>query len=452
MLIRGGRIVTDQGTLDADVLIEGGLISSLGTRLAGNGEVIDASGCWVLPGCFDPHVHTSLEGHSVNEPMLDDLEEASRVALLGGVTTIGAYAQRTPTHAVLEMLERQIDFGRKASYVDFVMNALCFPGDDVPHVVETGVRKLGVCAFKAFLSYHNRGLMTEDDDLLDMMRAAAAEDALVLVHAENGRVISRLERHEREQRPITNDALVRTAPGEIEADGIFKSAMLSRLTRCRVLFVHVTSRMGVETLGWLKSRPGGDLLAAETQPHYLFLTNDAVLERGGLAKVGPPLKGEEDRQAVRHAVGTGLVSHLSSDHSPRSRDVKMAAAHILDAPYGGISGAEVLLALTYRLFEEGLVDIEQVARLTSSNAARVHGLYPRKGSIRPGADADIVVVPIDGEDRPIMPATLHGRSDYSLYEGLSSRGFPRYVVRAGHLVVEDAEILERVPGRYLGSE
>ena len=453
MLIRGGRVVTEQGVHDADVLIEDGTIAAIEPGLAPDGNVtVDADGCWVLPGGVDPHVHTSQEGHSINEPMLDDLEEASRVALLGGVTTIGAYAQRIPDAGLLEMLERQIAFGRRASYTDFWMNALCFPGDDVNRIVDEGVNRLGVRAYKGFLAYHNRGLMMEDDMLLDVMRGAVKHGAVVLVHPENGRIIDRLEQIEFDQGDISNDAFLRTAPPEIEVDGMVRTAMLARLTGCKVVFVHLTSRLGAETATWLKSIAGEDRIVVETQPHYLFLTNQAVLERGPLAKVGPAIKEEEDREAVREAARTGLLSHLSSDHSPRSSSVKFAADNILHAPYGGISGTEVLVPLAHRLMEEGLIDITRLAELIATNAAKAYGAYPRKGTLRPGSDGDAVIIPIDGDARAITPANLHGASDYSLYEGIASAGFPRYVVKGGRLAVEDGTIVERIPGRHLGGD
>lgn len=452
MLVRGGRIVTESGILDGDVRIEHGRVVEVGTNLGTAGrEDVDAGGCWVIPGAIDPHVHTSLAGHSVNEPIVEDLEEASRAALFGGVTTIGAYVHRAADRGVIEMIEYQIDAGRKTSHVDFMLHALCFPGDDPDEVVARGTA-LGVRAYKVFLSYFNRGLMTEDDDLLRLMTAAAGSGAIVLVHAENGRVIDHLERLARQGARITEGSLLRTAPGEIEAEGIFKTAMLARLSGCTVLFVHLTSKPGAEILAWLKSGVDGERLHAETQPHYLLLTNDAVLDRGPLAKVGPPLKERTDTEAVIEAVERGVVSHLSSDHSPRMRSVKLAKDNILDAPYGGISGVEVLLPLAHRVgMEDGHFGIQQLVRLTSTNAAKLFGVYPRKGTIAPGSDADLAVVPIDGEEHRITPSLLHGRSDYSLYEGITSRGFPRHVIRKGALAVTDGELRMVKPADYLGT-
>jgi dihydropyrimidinase len=387
---------------------------------------------------------------SLNEPMLDDLEEASRTALVGGATTICAYAQRIPGHDVLEMVHRQIEFGSQAAYGDFAINALCFGGDDVVDVVDKGKRKLGVRTFKALLAYNSRGMMIEDDQLLRMMRTAAEVDATVLIHAENGRVIDCLEHLVRDRGDITDDDLLACAPPELEADGIVKTAMLSRLTGARVLFVHLTSRIGRDALAWARSQPGGERLSVETQAHYALLTNQAVKERGALAKVGPVLKEDTDREAVREALSSGLISHLSSDHSPRHSHVKLAAEHILDAPYGGISGTELVLPLAWKLgIHDGLFDVVQLAKLVSTNAAKQYGLYPSKGSIRVGADGDLALVPIEGKPKVITPDNLEMQSDYSLYEGIESAGFPTFVVKRGQVAVAEGDLVTRPQGQYI---
>lgn len=444
-------MVAEDGILeDADVLIEDGLIKDVGRRLPEAAEVLDARGHYVLPGAVDPHVHTTQAGVSLNEPMLDDLEEASRTALLGGATTICAYAQRIPGHDLLEMINRQLAFGTRAAYGDFAINALCLGGDDVVDVVGTGRRALGVRMFKALLAYNSRGLMMEDDQLLRMMRTAATVDATVLVHAENGRVIDCLEHLVRERGDVTDDDLLACAPPELEAEGIVKTAMLARLTGARVLFVHLTSRLGRDALTWARSLPGCEGISVETQPHYALLTNQAVHDRGALAKVGPVLKEEADREAVREALANGEISHLSSDHSARDSHVKLAAAHILDAPYGGISGTELLLPLAWKLgIHDGLFDVVRLAKLVSTNAAKQYGLYPRKGSIRRGADGDLALVPIEGEPKVISPVNLHMKSDYSLYEGFRSAGFPAFVVKQGRVAVAEGALVSRPHGRYV---
>lgn len=150
-------------------------------------------------------------------------------------------------------------------------------------------------------------------------------------------------------------------------------------------------------------------------------------------------------------VDAGLLNHVASDHSPKAEAVKLATDNILEATYGGIGGVGTMLPLMYGIgFEAGRIDIDTLARLTSTNAAKVYGLYPRKGTIKPGSDADLVVIPKDGDMRQFIPQNLHGPADYSLYQSLSSSGFPRDVIRSGAVVVRDGALTDKGPtGRYL---
>lgn len=453
MLIKSGFVVTESGVVEGDIRTDRGVISEIGVSLppGHEKEVIDARDCYVLPGAIDPHVHITLDGYSTNETMVEDLADASRAALFGGVTTVSCFVQRTPESPLPEMLKREIAFGTANAWTDFAVNAMYLPGDDIDRVVADAA-ELGVQTFKAYLSYYDKGNMCEDDDLFQLMQAVARVDGLVLIHAENGRLISYLEKVEREKQSMPDrGAFLRAAPAELEAEGICRAALLAKLAGCRLLFVHLTSQLGIEALNWVRCQMRIPNVWAETQPHYMLMTNDAVLWRGALAKVGPPLKHATDVEAVGDAVASGLVSHLSSDHSPRVRAVKLNKENILDAPYGGISGVEVLLPLAFKVgVEEGRFPIEHVARLTSTNAAKRYGLYPGKGTIRIGSDADFAIVPVDGADRAITADNLHGKSDYSFYEGLSSRGFPRWTIRHGTVVMEDGELKARVPAEYLG--
>jgi dihydropyrimidinase len=448
LLIENGLIVTNEGLRRGDVLVTGSRIEAIGTDLPRSAPVIDATGCYVLPGLVDPHVHVAHPGETGFEPLIEDLEAASRSALVGGVTTLCVYVARTAHSTLIANIRREIEVGRETAWVDFGINALCRPGDDFEEVVRQGV-ELGVTSFKAMLAYPERGMMLEDDDLLRLIESVADVDALLLVHPANGRASAHLEARERQRSAVTDASYLRTSPGVLEAEGIFRTTMLSRIARCRVLFVHLSSREAVETFAWLKARDG-DRVRCETQPHYLCLTNTQVLSRGALAKIAPPLGEEADVVALWDALRTGLISHLSSDHSPRDILLKRAGRDILEAPYGGVSGVPLLLPLAhYLLMERGGFRIEDLVRLTATNPAKSYGLYPRKGLIHPGADADLVILPEEADPVTIRADAIPGPSDYSLYEGITSRGFPRYVIRAGRLAVADGATKDVARGTYL---
>jgi dihydropyrimidinase len=448
MLVKNGRVVTESGVVDADVKIDGTTIAAIAPDLSGD-VLVDATDCWVLPGGVDPHVHISLEGHSTMEPLLDDLETATRAALMGGVTTIGAYVQHVPDKTIVEMMRSLIDYGRDHAHVDFLINALMLPGDDIDATVAAG-GELGVTSYKALVAYSRRGVMLGDEDLLRLMTAVARLDGLTLIHAENGGGIDFLESVERE-RGVDKRQPVAKPAGVFEAEGMFRTATFAEVAGSRLLFVHLTSKEGAEMLRYLKGRPYGDRIFVETQPHYLSLTNQEVLERGPLGKVGPPLKHDEDIAALWSVIQDGLVNHLSSDHSTKSKSVKLSTSNILDAGYGGIAGVEVVPALAYCLgYETGRIGIETVAALSATNAAKVYGVYPKKGAIRVGSDADLSIVPREQPAKRLVPENLHGKADYSIYESLSSTGFPRDVVRLGALAVRDGRPTGDNPrGSYL---
>lgn len=454
MLIKNGTIVTEGGTFVGDVAARDGRISALGEGLQEDGPVVDASNCHVLPGAVDPHVHVAIANDPNMEPVIETLAAASAAAIMGGTTTISAYVRGYPGVSLEDAIRSETEHGLRDAQTDFALNALFHPDQDYEADVRAAAG-LGVTSFKAMMAYHVRGLMLDDGELLRLMSAVAAVGGLALIHAENGLATEYLETVERRRSggPVEPASYLRSSPGLLEAEGMHRATMLSRLVGCRVLFVHMSARESASVFRTLKKGPDGPRIFCETQPHYLALTNRAVLERGALGKIGPPLKEQEDVDAVWEVVRSGYLSHLSSDHNPRTVAMKSEASDIFGAPYGGISGTEVLLPLAWSLgYECGRLSVEDVARLTATHAARVYGLYPQKGAIRIGSDADLVVIPKEGKSKAITPENLHGRSDYTLYEGLSSRGFPLHVVRGGELAVSEGERLSNPPARYLARD
>jgi len=449
MLIRNGVVVTEHAAVETDVLIRDGAIAAVGANLSAD-SVFDASGSYVLPGVVDPHVHTSLLGHSPMQPLGEDFAQTTLAGLMGGVTTTGGYVQRTSEHSLPEILRRQTAWALEHASTDFFFNALLLPGDDIAEVVRIGV-DLGVSTFKTFMSYKKRGLQLDDPGLFELLRTTADHGVTALVHPENGDIANLLEEEERATAEIDHGAFLRTAPGMLEAEGMYRAASYARMVGATLLFVHLSSHEGAAALRHLQSLPDGHRILCETQPHYLCLTNREVLERGALAKVGPPLREDTDVAAVWEAVLDGRVGHLASDHTARSIAMKMEGnPNILDAAYGGFSGTELMLPLAFRFgIEEGRYDIVRLSHLISTTAAKVYGIYPSKGAIRPGAVADLAIVPIDGPSTEITPQRLHGMSDYTVFRGMSSRGFPSHVFRHGSLVVANNEIVADVPPRYL---
>lgn len=444
-VVRNGRLVTGDGVVEGDISFRDGVIEEIGTGLGGE-TIADADGAWVLPGAVDPHLHISLGGHSITEPLLHDLHQAARAALRGGVTTIGVYAQRTPATTVIEAIKTEI--GREGDGVatDYFINALLMPGDDIEETV-AGSAAAGVNSFKTMVAYARRGLMLDDASICLLMERAAAVGGITLVHAENGGAIDYLDATER-RRGVTNASYLRSQPVELEPEGMNRTAMFAALTGCRLHFVHCTSAPGAAMLGTLKD--SGASVTAETQIHYLLLTNDEVLQRGPLGKVGPPLRDSGHLAPLWDALADGRIDHLSSDHSPKSLEVKLSAHNILDATYGGISGTGVMLPLAFSEgFKKGRLTIERLAEVTSTRAAQIHGLYPQKGVLAEGSDADLVVIPEGQPEVNLNHDKLEPAAGYSLFESLSTTGLPTLVVRGGSVVLSGGGLVGLENGRYL---
>lgn len=449
LVVRKGSVVTPDGVLDGDLAVLNGRIAAIG-RVDGRGRhELDATGCFVLPGGVDPHLHVATPTDPGMDPLIERIDVASASALLGGTTSICVYVRGERDRTLAAAIDAEIESGEKTAATDFAINAQCRPTDDPYDVVRAGLER-GVTTFKAMLAYKKKGLMLDDRVLFELMTAVAAAGSQLLVHSENGVVTELLEERERAAGSVTSASHLRTAPGILEAEGMVRVAYLSRLAGCKVLFVHLTSREAVQAADWIRSWPDASRFAWETQPHYLTVTNAEVLERGALGKVGPPLRDGDDVEAIRDALARGVISHVSSDHAPRNRELKLAAEDIFAAPYGGTTGTQLLMPLLYSLrLPGGSMPIERVAELTSTNAARAYGLYPRKGALLVGSDADIAVIARARSSQPVRPDILHGPSDYTLFRGVDVEDFPRYVVRAGRVAVADAVLADVAPARYL---
>ena len=444
-VVRNGRLVTADGVQEGDISFRDGVVEGIGTGLEGK-TIADVDGAWVLPGAVDPHIHISLGGHSITEPLLHDLHQAARAALRGGVTTIGVYAQRTPVTTVAESVEAEIERERDGVAADYFINALFLPGDDIEGTVARSA-EVGVTSFKTMVAYAQRGQMLDDASICLLMERAAAVGGVTLVHAENGGAIDYLDAVER-RRGVTNASYLRSQPVELEPEGMNRTAVFAALTGSRLHFVHCTSAPGAAMLGALKN--SGASVTAETQIHYLLLTNDEVLERGPLGKVGPPLRDSGHLAPLWDALAEGRIDHLSSDHSPKTLGVKLATDNILDATFGGIAGTGIMLPLAFSEgFKKGRLTIERLAEVTSTRAAQIYGIYPQKGVLAEGSDADLVVIPEEQPDTRLTHHNLEPAAGYSLYESISTNGMPSLVVRGGSVVLSDGELVGPENGRYL---
>lgn len=445
LALRGGNLVLDEGVVGADLVVAEGKIEQIVARdvHVDDVEEIDVTGQYVLPGLVDPHCHFNTFSHHV-----DDLKSLSTAALAGGVTTIIPFlipgGEEGQPDSLAEILEHFIDAGRDQSVVDFSFHVALWPKWDAIEEIQRCV-DLGCSSFKMFMALPRLGRMVPDDLLMAMMSKIAETGSLAMTHAENGLATDYLERKLVERGQTDPTMLGASRPPEMEEEATFRAMCLSRVAGSDLYVVHVTCRGAMDAIK--RGRERGWRVMGETCPQYLTLNENAMVEQGPLAKVAPPLRTPDDQEALWEAAREGWISSIGSDHSAHTKAAKeRGQTNVFDAVPFGAAMVETMLPV---LYSEGVrgdrLPIERLVELTSRNPAKTFGLYPKKGTLQPGADADIVVIDPDGHRT--VDATHHkDKSGYSLYEGWTLKGSVSSVIRGGRVAVQDSTVVEGMPG------
>ena len=414
-------------------------------------RTIDAPGKVVMPGAIDPHTHFSYEGYS-GMP-LDALgahfESESASALVGGVTTVLiTYRNASPYQEIFEEMKRA---GETHSRIDFAYS-LGITSEEQCAAIPAYYRDYGVSSFKFYMAYRGEDAKatgnvynTYDDGFLyeSMGLIADIPGAMAMVHPENIDVIARLRR--RFQAEGRDGLAVWTAsrPDFAEAENIRRALYLGQEAGCAVYIPHLSCRKGLEAV--LEHRARGTTAAyIETCPQYLTHTKDSP--EGNLAKVNPPLRDPDDQEALWQAIASGAIDTFGTDHCGVQREVK--SGDIWSAVPGFPGVATMLPVLLSEGVRRGRLTLAQVAAVTSYQTARIFNLYPRKGTLLPGSDADLAVVDL-GLARQVTPELLRSRADFSLYEGKEIVGWPVLTMVRGQVMMADGEIVGQPGnGRY----
>ncbi len=447
ILVRGGLVVEADGVRRADVAIAGGRVQAVGPDLPAQARrPIEAAGRYVFPGIIDAHMHPTP---------IEPVGSLSETAAHGGTTTmmpfVSAFASFGASGTLLDEVERFIEEAERTSLLDFAIHASFGQKDDAASLVPALAGK-GVGSFKMYMTYSRRGMMLTDDKMLEVMSAAAEAGSLAMVHAENGHAIDFLvDKAIREGRTAPED-FPPTCPNEIEAEAILRAATLASLVDCPLYVVHVSAHQSVPLLRQLRERMLR--LYAETCPQYLLFTDEQMAKRGRLAKMGPPLRKAADNAAMWQALSEGILDVVGSDTvgatvaskvSGGSLNTALNPDNIFEARFG-VPGAEWMFQAVYdEAVNRGRLPLPRLAEVFCRNPARLFGLYPRKGTLQPGSDADLVVFdPAQGHT--ISAARQHGNTDFTLYEGRECLGAPQLVMQRGEIIVEEGKTVAR-PGR-----
>lgn len=441
-LITNGRVVTASDDVVADVLIENGRVRAVGTGLPADGAKIhDASGCLLVPGGID--VHTHLDWDFGTARTVDTFATGGRAAAFGGTTTVVDFCNQAKGMSLL------------AALADWHERAACATVDVGAHMVMTDVddqaladmeilmKREGVTSFKLFTAYPGV-LMVDDGILMKAMQVAAAHGGQTSVHCENGFIIQNLVQQAVAAGNLEPRYHAITRPALAEGEATNRVIRIAETVGAPVYIVHVSAREAIEAIADAKER-GLTGVHAETCTHYLYLTDseyDKPGFEGAKAILSPPLRGPDHVEALWKGLRTGTLDVIATDHCPFTYDdvhglkmsKRLGKAGFHTVPNGG-PGIEERMAVMFGGMRARGLSANRFVEVTSTNPAKLFGLYPRKGTIAPGSDADIVVVD-PAATRTIRAADGHGRMDYSLFEGHEATCRIAKVFLRGRLIVD----------------
>src|SRR3954462_10118192 len=442
VLIKGGRVITAADDYVGDVFVDGERISLIGESLDVSADrVVDATGKYVLPGCIDPHTHLDMPfGGTVT---IDDVESGQTSAAFGGTTTHVDFCipARGPTLA--QALGTWHGKANGKAMIDYGYHIAVTDLDEGGTLEElASLPEQGVTSYKLFMAYKNV-LQVDDETLFRAMQVAAASGALVMVHAENGDAIDVLV-HETLSRGYTeplHHALTR--PPELEGEATNRAIQLARIAGSPLYVVHVTCRQAVEPIR--RAREQGWDVWGESCTQYFFRSIDDLAQpdfEGAKYVYSPPARDTANHDVLWDAVRTDALSAISTDHCAFLWDGQktLGKNDFTKIPNGGPGLEDRLKMIHHFGVREGRISLNLMVDLLATQPARLFGLYPRKGTLAVGADADVVV--FDPQRRETISAsTHHSKCDYNLYEGTEIVGAPELVLLRGSVLVEDGEIV-----------
>ena len=436
LIIRNGRVVTEAMDARVDVGIAGEKVVQIGGDMSAGME-IDAAGMLVLPGGIDAHVHVTSRPGAPEPRWVDDFTSGSAAALAGGITTIGNMTQLADGESPLEAMEREAAQARNEAIADVLLHPIFRDASnaalaDVPHLLENGHNSV-----KFFMSFPT--FDGEAEGYLELVRRAGENQLISLIHCEDYPLIEdatrqlieagkELLRYYAESRPIISEVVATQ-----------RAVAFSEATGAPVYIVHLSCERALEVCAEARGR--GLPVYVETRPFYLHLTSERFEEPDGAKYVGqPPLREPSDVDAIWNGIRQGTVHTVCTDHAPWSLEAKLDPALSVANLRPGAENLQVMMPMLYSEgVRTGRISLQRMVQVLSTNAARLFGLYPQKGTIAPGSDADIVIFDPD-ETRTITNSMLESNADYSVYEGWQVTGWPITTLRRGEIVYENGEV------------
>ncbi len=456
LLIKNGFVVSAKETRKADVAVSGEKIVKVAEHIEEEARrVIDAEGKYVFPGGVEGHMHAKSKKAFQGCYGANDFYDQSVSAAFGGVTTFMDFSQTSSKGTVMEAVQDRLE-EMSISAIDYAMHGKIVTREqcsEIPELIE-----MGIPTFKLFMTYRKDGVMADADTLLEAFRMAKQYGGIPMIHCEDNAIAESNEEMNEKNGTLSWVDFAKAKPALCEAAAFAQAAYYAYYAGNALIIVHTTNTEALEIGRRLKEK--GMPLYIETCPHYLTLFKDLYKqENGHLAICSPPLRTPEDAKELWKGIQDGVITLYGSDDCTYSYEEK--SMHLEKHPDGtfvqdyrkivnGLSGLETRLPiLMTEGVEKGRISVNKVVELTSENSARTYGVFPQKGIVAEGSDADILI--IDPKKKTVLSAdVLHNNIDYCLFEGKEVTGFPDITIYRGKVIVENGEFYgEKGHGRFL---
>jgi dihydroorotase len=437
LIIRNGKVVSHDAVFPASVAIKDGRILAVGAddAMPGAKESLDATGLHVLPGAIDVHVHFRDPGY----PDKEDFASGTAAAAFGGVTTVFDMPNTIPPTGTAEILAAKQAMAAEKAHVDFGLYGL-LGEDTIEHVPD--LVKGGVIGFKLYMGNTFGKIPSPSTGaMLEAFEVVAATGKRISLHAETNSVMER--RQERLTSAGRRDPLAHIAsrPAVVAVEAVSRAAILAEWTGARIHILHISSAEELRPLREAKAR--GVDITGETCPHYLMLSTDDYHTMAGIIRVNPPVREKRNQEPLWNALTDGTIDLIATDHAPHTPEEK--TRNDIWAVDCGFPGVETQMPLMLNEVNNGRLSISDYVRKSAFNPARIFGLYPHKGAIAPGSDADIALVDL-ARDHIINDSDLQSRSKISPWNGRRIKGLPVHTLVRGRFVMKNRTLMEGARG------
>jgi len=450
ILIRGGTVVTAEGETRADVLVRNGLIEAVGTDLDASADrVVDAGGCYVMPGGIDPHTHMELP--FMGTVASEDFFTGTSAAAAGGTTMCIDFVIPSPQENIIEAWKKWRGWSEKAACDHSFHVAITWWDESVSRDMETLTKDYGVNSFKHFMAYKG-AIMCDDEVLVNSFSRARELGAIATVHAENGELVWTLQKQIFEKGITGPEGHPLSRPPEVEGEAANRAIRIAEVLGVPLYLVHTSCIDALEAI--TRARLEGQRVFGEVLAQHLVIDDSVYRNKdwrfAAHHVMSPPFRPKEHQAALWRGLQSGMLQTTATDHCCFCTPQKEAGLEDFRSIPNGTNGIEDRMSVIWEHgVRTGKLTPSEFVAVTSTNAAKIFNIHPRKGSITPGADADIVVWDPEGS-RTISAETHNQNIDFSIYEGMTVTGIPAVTISQGKVVYENGELKTvRGAGRYI---